>query len=175
MEKNKTSINKIIALKDLQKEDVEKLKQYNVTFKRLKTKAGNTYSRVYLDLGHIMLSNIEIRYNGNPLSEDRINAILVSTNNFMLDAMGNPIDTITRKAPVRFIKGTDENDPTRHFYSLEIIFKRHLYNIHFLSSDQMRIINALIEKKAIDIKFTDYTYNKVELNEFDESSKSMDF
>ena len=173
---NTTDLNKgIKPLRELTKDDVLKLNKAKITFRKTKTKSGLTMNRIYIDLGHDMLKDIELTYNNRSISTDRFNAILLETNTNIYDAMGKPIDSITRSVPIRFIKGINEENKELNYHSVEIIFKQYLYNVHFFSSDQMRIINKLLENNQIDIKFLDYSYNKKELNDFDEQTKTFDF
>jgi len=172
---NPSAKTNIKALRDLDKEDVSKLTKAKVTFRKIKTKSGSVLSRIYIDLGHHMLDNIEIKYNGNSITTDRFNAILVETNTTIIDALGKPIDTITRNVPVRFIKGINAENPEQHYHCVELIFKKFLYNVHFFTSDQIRIINSLSEKKEFKLDFIDYTYNKNELNDFNEAVEAMEF
>ena len=173
---NTTDLNKgIKPLRELTKDDVLKLNKAKITFRKTKTKSGLTMNRIYIDLGHDMLKDIELTYNNRSISTDRFNAILLETNTNIYDAMGKPIDSITRSVPIRFIKGINEENKELNYHSVEIIFKQYLYNVHFFSSDQMRIINKLLENNQIDIKFLDYSYNKKELSDFDEQTKTFDF
>lgn len=140
-------------LRDLTIEDVKELTKLQVIFVRNPRNvrpgmvALNDSVSINVKIHDDFLKAVAIRPGGEFLTIDRFELIQTAVNLPSVDDNGRPIRTWVRNVPVRFVRGRYEDDT--EYLSLELIFKQFVYDTHFFTSDQRRIIEM---KEAQGIK-----------------------
>lgn len=107
---------------------------------------------------------VQLRPGGEYLTPDRFNLIALQLDLPIKDRMNRLNEKWVMTLPVRFIKGKFKNDT--EYKSLEILFKQYLYDTHFFTSDQNRIIDTLEDKKNVKINWIERP-EKIDTIEFD--------
>jgi hypothetical protein len=141
-----------IKLSDLTDKDLKKqgFEIKNVVLERRPTKNGYRYS-IKVDL-HEML-NIELSVPPRFVTEDRFNLILLKLGLDQKDKLGRTRNRWVVKASVRFVKGLTSQDI--EYQQIEILFKQYLYESHFFTSDQQRVLEELINQKLIKVNWSE--------------------
>lgn len=130
-----------IKLSDLSREDLRTAEFMIIDAKMIKqpTKAGYR-CRVQLAVEPQFLT-FDLQPGGKFITVDRFNLIMLKLGVSLIDKKNRPQTAWNLRVPVRFVTGkyTDGNE----YFSLEVVFKQYLYDIHFFSSDQVRILKEL--------------------------------
>jgi hypothetical protein len=158
-----------VPLKDLTAEIVEKFQKVPCTFIDDVTKKGYSVKSIAFKIHDQFLKEVKLTQNNKALSADRFDLIALSIDLPRLDVYGRPITQWNRNAFVRFVKGLI--DDGREYFSIELIFKKGVYHTHFFTSDQIRILNLLEERKIIDIDWV----TRPDAIQLEEDSEDLDF
>lgn len=154
-----------VKLSDLSKENITQPEFMVIDAKMIKqiTKTGFR-TRIQLAVDPQFLT-FDLQPGGTFVTLDRFNLILLKLSLSTVDKKNRPVTAWNLRVPVRFVKGkySDGNE----YYSLEVVFKQYLYDTHFFSSDQVRILQELeahgifkpywVERPDAIEKITDFT------------------
>jgi len=150
---------KFVELKDLTPEDVKKLPRFATKLKRTSNRSGlSTSINVVLNPLNLIISLVssEIR-NGKSYAlryfkPDRFVALIRALELRQKDEKDMDVNEWVVNPFVRFVKGSYK-DTEGEYHSIEIIFKQYKYHVHFLTSDQLFILEDMASKgELIDAK-----------------------
>lgn len=148
-----------IDLKELTLEDVKKLPRFAVKLKRSLNRSGLAASvTVVLNPLNLNISLIssetrsgksyQLRY----FKPERFIKLIRSLGLSQKDENGNDKNDWIVNPVIRFVKGSYSNQEGE-YHAIEIIFKQYHYHVHFLTSDQLFILEDLASKnELIDAK-----------------------
>lgn len=157
-----------LELKNIQtKNDLKGFVQLPIQISRKVSK--NTKKQVPQIIVGVDKQNLNIRLkNGNDMLDlDKLNRIILRLELPLKDARQYDIDTWNAQAYVRFAKGTYANSGD-NYYHMEVFFKPGLYVVHFLSYDQVDIIEILKTRgKLKEINFVEKPVDSIETEEID--------
>lgn len=153
--KKENTEQEFVKLSDLTLDIVSKLKKYPVKFSK-NYRNGKEQIGIYLNLHNKLLRQLNLRAGGprDFISNELFNLILLEVNLELTDKKGRDVTEWNRNVPVRFVKGSYTNSDGE-YKSIEVIFKKGLYITHFLTYDQIRLLDNLEEKKLISILWED--------------------
>lgn len=134
-------VKPFIKLSDLTKEDLRTSDFMIVDAKMIKQQTKTGFRcRIQLAVDSQFLT-FDLLPGGTFITVDRFNLIMLKLGVSFVDKKNRPQTSWNLRVPVRFVKGkySDGNE----YMSLEVIFKQYLYDVHFFSSDQVRILQEL--------------------------------
>lgn len=156
---NKQEQPKFVELKDLTLEDVKKLPRFATKLKRSVNRSGLSTSITVvlnpLNL-NIGLVSSELRngvtYTLRYFKPDRFIALVRALDLKQKDEKELDVNEWVINPVVRFVKGTYKNTEGE-YHSIEIVFKQYKYHVHFLTNDQLYILEDMASKgELIDAK-----------------------
>ena len=144
--------NQFISLKDLKKEDLKDFIQLPVILEKGRTNKGKTTYSIKVNIDSTFMPELNIRPNGDYLTADIFNELLLNIDAPTKDARGYDQRIWRYNTYARFVKGqyTLQNG---EYYSLELLFKNGVYFTHFFDLHQTNILNGLIKKGIFKYKF----------------------
>lgn len=134
-------VKPFIKLSDLTREEIRTSDFMVVDAKMIKQQTKTGFRcRIQLAVEPQFLT-FDLLPGGNFVTVDRFNLIMLKLGVSLNDKKNRPQTSWNLRVPVRFVKGkySDGND----YFSLEVVFKQYLYDTHFFSSDQVRILQEL--------------------------------
>ncbi len=150
---NKNEIQ-FIPLKELTAEIVEKFPRIPFTFKDDVSKRGFVIKTIAFKLHETYLKEVSVNTADNkPISNDKFDLIKLSIDLPSFNQYGRPEVQWNRNVPVRFVKGKTKSD--KEYFSMEMVFRKGVYDTHFFTNDQIRVLTLLAEKKLINIDWVD--------------------
>ena len=131
-----------IHLKDLKETDAkEHFIVKPATLSRTTTKTGRLMTSIRIKLFNDILTALTIMPSGKFLSPDKFELILMARQLELKDHDGRIKSEWNIPVYVRFVKGQYEDG--NEFKALEILYKQKVYDTHFFSYDQSRLLDLV--------------------------------
>lgn len=142
-----------VQLSDLTEKDLksDEFDYVPVRMSIKQTKNGERYT--ILIILHDPFLKLTLQPGGNFIQADRFNLILLKLGVDLKDKMGREKTEWNLKLPVRFVKGKYKDDS--EYLSLQIVFKQYLYDTHFFTSNQTRLLQELESRGHLKPKWVE--------------------
>lgn len=114
---------------------------------------GNIIPQVKVQIEKQFLPEVLLHSGNDMISLDKLNLIILELDLPLKDGRNYDINEWTKKVYVRFVRGQFQSGD--YSYQMEVLFKQGLYIVHFLTRDQIAIIERLKDKGLLVLPFID--------------------
>lgn len=142
-----------VKLSEMTPEIANKCKRFPARFTKV-LRNGKEQVAITLNLHDKYLRQLNLRAGGprDFISNELFNLILIENNFELVDKKGRDNFEWNYNVRVRFVKGSYTNFEGE-YKSIEVIFNRNTHLTHFLTYDQIRLIDNLEAKKLLKINW----------------------